>query len=53
MVTRCPDNLRYAIEGLVEDCLGDIPLGVVYVDEVKTWRLARMLPSVRDVHDLE
>lgn len=53
MVTRCPDNLRYAIEGIVEDCLRDIPFDVVYVDEVKTWRLARMLPGVRDVRDLE
>lgn len=52
IVTRCPRDLKYAIEGYVEDHLRDIPFDVVYVDEVKTWRLARMLRDVRDVHDL-
>lgn len=52
MVTRCPDDLRYAIEHVVEDSRRDIPSDVVYVDEVATWRLARMLRDVRVVRDL-
>ncbi len=52
MVTRCPDNLRYAIEGTVEDHLRDIPFDVVYVDEVATWRLPRMLQGICHVRDL-
>ena len=52
MVTRCPDDLRYAIEGIVEDHLLDIPFDVVYVDEVATWRLPRMLQGICHVRDL-
>lgn len=52
MVTRCPRDLKYALEATVEDHLRDIPFDVVYVDEVRTPRLARMLRDVRDVRDL-
>jgi predicted nucleotidyltransferase len=34
LIVRCPDELRYRIEGIVEDELGGLPFDVVYLDEV-------------------
>ena len=33
LVVRFPRDLKYAIEGLVEDAMGGVPLDVVYLDE--------------------
>lgn len=40
LIVRCPDELRYRIEGLVEDALGGLPFDVVYLDEVAPARRA-------------
>jgi predicted nucleotidyltransferase len=42
LVVRCPENLRYGIEGLVEDCLEGLPFDVVYLDEVAPERRAAL-----------
>lgn len=34
LIVRCPDELRYRIESIVEDELGGLPFDVVYLDEV-------------------
>ena len=34
LILRCPDELRYRIESIVEDELGGLPFDVVYLDEV-------------------
>ena len=40
LVTECPRQLKYAIEGIVEDELDGLPFDVVYLDEVPSWKLA-------------
>jgi predicted nucleotidyltransferase len=41
LVVRCPEKLRYRIEGLVEDRLERLPFDVLYLDEVSPrWRAA-------------
>ncbi len=52
LVTECPERLRYAIEGVVEDQLRDLPFDVVYLDEVAPDRAARLLAEARDARDL-
>jgi predicted nucleotidyltransferase len=42
LVLRCPDELRYRIEGLVEDALEGLPFDVVYLDEVAPTRRAAL-----------
>lgn len=41
LVEHCPRHLKYAIEGLVEDCLGGLPFDVVYLDEVPAHKVER------------
>jgi hypothetical protein len=42
LVVRCPNELRYRIEGVVEDCLGGFPFDVLYLDEVPSERRAAL-----------
>lgn len=42
LVVRCPEELRYRVEGLVEDCLEGLPFDVVYLDEVAPERRAAL-----------
>src|SRR5271168_3902833 len=43
LVTQCPRSLKYAIEGVVEDCLAGFPFDVVYLDEVPARKLSSFL----------
>ena len=52
LVTACPRALRYAIEGHVEDCLGDIPGDVLYLDEVPAWKRPEVVAGAIDAAQL-
>lgn len=52
LITECPSHLRYAIEGIVEDCLGGIPFDVVYLDEIRPHRVKRFTRHAMDPKDL-
>lgn len=41
LVVSCPSELKYTIEGRVEDRLGDLPFDVVYLDEIPPDRIER------------
>ena len=43
IVLECPDRLRYAIEGIVEDELSGIPFDVIYADEIPAHKRQRFL----------
>lgn len=52
LVTACPRHLKYAIEGLVEDCLGDFRFDVIYLDEVPPHKIDRLVRDAIDARDL-
>jgi predicted nucleotidyltransferase len=52
LILRCPDELRYRIEGLVEDSLEGMPFDVVYLDEVAPDSRAAILSPSLDASDL-
>jgi predicted nucleotidyltransferase len=52
LVTDCPRNLKYRIEGIVEDCLPGFEFDVVYLDEIPPHRLHRFMENVTDARDL-
>jgi len=52
LIIECPRRLKYAIEGIVEDCLGGLPFDVVYLDEVPAHKLARFSKEAVDAWDL-
>jgi len=52
LITECPRRLKYAIEGIIEDCLGGLPFDVVYLDEVPAHKLARFSREAVDAWDL-
>lgn len=41
LVVSCPTELKYTIEGRVEDLMGDLPFDVVYLDEIPVSRRER------------
>jgi predicted nucleotidyltransferase len=52
LVTDCPPALKYAIESLVEDCLGGLPFDVIYLDELPAAKRAHFLGIAVDASDL-
>ena len=52
LVLSCPPGLRYAIEGMVEEAVEGRPFDVVYLDEVRPERRARLLAEAVDASDL-
>jgi predicted nucleotidyltransferase len=52
LVTDCPPALKYAIESLVEDCLGGLPFDVIYLEELPASKRARVLSIAVDASDL-
>jgi predicted nucleotidyltransferase len=52
LVTRCPKDLKYAIEGIVEDCLAGLPFDVICLDEVPSWRAKRFVQRTADARSL-
>lgn len=52
MVMECPQDLIYAFEGTVEDCMRDIPFDVVYYWEVAPHRLPKFSKDLIDIEEL-
>ncbi|RAI44595.1 nucleotidyltransferase family protein [Rhodoplanes roseus] len=52
LVTACPPDLKYAIEGSVEDCLGGFRFDVIYLDEVPPHKVERLMRDAVDARDL-
>jgi predicted nucleotidyltransferase len=52
LVTQCPRHLKYAIEGIVEDCLAGIPFDVIYLDDIPAWRMERFTTRAVDAQSL-
>lgn len=52
LITRCPQHLKYALEGMVEDCLGELRFDVVYLDEVPVARRGGILKEAVDARNL-
>lgn len=52
LVTRCPRHLKYAIEGIVEDCLEGLHFDVIYLDEIPDAKRAWFLDGAKRAHDL-
>jgi predicted nucleotidyltransferase len=52
LVTECPRILKYAIEGLVEDCLMGYPFDVIYLQEIPLSKRESFLGKARDVSDI-
>jgi predicted nucleotidyltransferase len=52
LVTECPRNLKYRIEGVVEDALPGFRFDVVYLDEIPLHRLHRFTEGQMDASDL-
>jgi len=52
LILRCPPGLRYALEGLVEEAVQGRAFDVLYLDEVRPERRARLLAEAVDASDL-
>jgi len=52
LIMECPRHLKYRIEGVVEDCLGDLPFDVVYIDEIPAWKRDRFTREAMDAGHL-
>jgi predicted nucleotidyltransferase len=52
LVTQCPRQLKYAIEGIVEDCMAGVPFDVIYLDEIPAWRMNRFTKRTVDARSL-
>jgi len=52
LVTQCPRRLKYAIEGIVEDCMAGIPFDIIYLDEIPAWRMERFTRRTVDAQSL-
>jgi predicted nucleotidyltransferase len=52
LIMECPRHLKYAIEGVVEDHLGELPFDVVYIDEIPSWKLDRFTREAIDAGHL-
>jgi predicted nucleotidyltransferase len=52
LILRCPPGLRYALEGLVEEAVQGRTFDVLYLDEVRPERRARLLAEAVDASDL-
>ncbi len=52
LVTACPRTPKYAIEGVVEDCLGGMAFDLVYLDELPGWKAARFMAGAIDASSL-
>lgn len=47
-----PPDLKYGIEGRIEDELGGHPFDVVYLDEIPAWKAERFLREAVHARDL-
>jgi predicted nucleotidyltransferase len=52
LVTDCPRDFKYRIEGIVEDSLPGFKFDVVYLDEIPPYKLHRFTEGTVDASDL-
>ncbi|WP_431281585.1 nucleotidyltransferase domain-containing protein [Humitalea sp. 24SJ18S-53] len=52
LVTSCPRDRKYAIEGLVEDVLSGLSFDVIYLDELPPWKLPHFVEGAVDASEL-
>jgi predicted nucleotidyltransferase len=52
LVTSCPRDRKYAIEGIIEDRLDGFRFDVVYLDEIPAWKVPRFTNGAVDARDL-
>jgi len=52
LVVKCPRDMKYALEAIVEDALGNIPFDVIYLDEIAPRKLRSFTDKARRVDDL-
>ena len=52
LIVRCPRAMKYALEGIVEDALGDMPFSVIYLDEVAPRKLHSFVGKARRAEEL-
>jgi len=53
LVVEYPRAMKYALEGIVEDALGNIPFDVIYLDEVAPRKLRSFTEKARRVEELD
>jgi hypothetical protein len=52
LIIQCPREMKYVLEGIVEDALGNIPFDVVYLDELDPRKLRSFTEKARRVEEL-
>ena len=52
LIVQCPRNMKYVLEGIVEDAFGDIPFDVVYLDEIDPRKVRSFTEKARRVEEL-
>ena len=52
-IVHCPRGHKYAIEGLVEDAMQNIPFDVVYLDKILPRKLASFTQKARRVEQID
>lgn len=52
LIVDCPRHLKYAIEGLIEDCLRGLSFDVIYMDEIPRHKLDRFVEGAVDARHL-
>ena len=53
LIIRCPRNMKYALEGFVEDALGSIPFDVIYLDEIEPRKTRSFVEKARHSDELD
>lgn len=53
LIVEYPREMKYALEGMVEDAVGNIPFDVIYLDEVAPRKLLSFTEKARRVEDLD
>lgn len=51
LATKLSRDLKYAIETIVEDCLGDLPFDVKYLDDVPADGVLRVVAGAENYSD--
>ena len=52
LIRRCPRELKYGIEGIVEDCLAGFRFDVIYIDEVPSHKIDELTRDAVNAWDL-
>jgi hypothetical protein len=52
LIIDCPHDLKYSIEGTVEDCLAGLSFDVIYLDEIPAYKLERFTRAAVDAGHL-